>query len=44
VLVSFLREEGGRDEAELSFVGEGKLRWNIGSGREIVLAKAVAQN
>ncbi|UQA61460.1 hypothetical protein [Polyangium aurulentum] len=45
VVVSFLREEGGRDEAELQFVGEGKLRWNIGEGREIVLAKAVvAQN
>jgi hypothetical protein len=44
VLVTFLREEGGRDEAELQFVGEGKLRWNVGSGREIVLAKAVAQN
>ncbi|MDI1480514.1 hypothetical protein [Polyangium sp. y55x31] len=41
VLVSFLREEGGRDEAELQFVGEGQLRWKIGDGREIVLVKSV---
>ncbi len=41
VLVSFLRDEGGRDEAELQFVGEGQLKWRIGEGREIVLVKAV---
>jgi hypothetical protein len=44
VMVSFLREEGGRDEAEFRIVGEKELRWNIGEGREIVLTKAVAQN
>jgi hypothetical protein len=38
--VSFLREEGGRDEAELRLVGEDTMRWNIGSGREVVLVKA----
>ena len=40
VTVSFLREEGGRDEAEFQFVGDGQLRWHIGDGREIVLVKA----
>jgi hypothetical protein len=40
VTVSFLREEGGRDEAEFRFVGEGQLRWHIGDGRDIVLVKA----
>jgi hypothetical protein len=40
VLVSFLREEGGRDEAEIQLVGEKELRWSIGSGREVVMLKA----
>jgi hypothetical protein len=40
VTVSFLREEGGRDEASLRFVGEDTLRWSIGSGREVVLLRA----
>lgn len=40
VTVSFLREEGGRDEAEFQFVGESQLRWNIGEGRQILLVKA----
>lgn len=40
VKVSFLREEGGRDEAEFQFVGEGQLRWHIGDGRQIVMVKA----
>jgi hypothetical protein len=40
LLVSFLREEGGRDEAEMQLVGEQSLRWRIGGGREIVLLKA----
>jgi|SRR6185503_11280185 len=40
LLVSFLREEGGRDEAELQLVGDQTLRWRIGSGREIVMLKA----
>ncbi len=39
VLVSFLREEGGRDEAEFQFVGDTTLRWRVGDGREIVMAK-----
>jgi hypothetical protein len=40
VVVSFLREEGGHDEAEFQFVGERELRWRIGDGREIVMTKA----
>ncbi len=40
VTVSFLREEGGRDEAELRFVGEDTLKWSIGAGREVVLLRA----
>jgi hypothetical protein len=40
VTVSFLREEGGRDEAQFQFVGEGQLRWHIGDGRQIVMVKA----
>jgi hypothetical protein len=39
-LVSFAREEGGHDEAEMSLVGDGQLRWKIGEGREIVMGKA----
>ena len=38
--VSFLRDEGGHDEARLRFVGEQMLRWDIGQGREVVLLKA----
>lgn len=40
LLVSFLREEGGRDEAEMALVGDGVLKWRIGEGREIVMLKA----
>ena len=40
LLVSFLREEGGHDEAELQLVNDQTLRWRIGQGREIVLLKA----
>jgi len=40
VKVSFLREEGGRDEAEFQFVGDGQLKWSIGDGRQILLVKA----
>ncbi len=40
VTVSFLREEGGHDEADFRLVGNETLRWSIGSGREIVLQKA----
>jgi hypothetical protein len=40
LLVSFLRDEGGRDEAEMKLVGDQTLRWRVGEGREIVLLKA----
>jgi hypothetical protein len=40
LVVSFLREEGGRDEAEMRLVGDGQLRWRVGDGREIVMLKA----
>jgi len=40
VMVSFLRDEGGRDEAELQLVGDQTLRWRVGQGREIVMLKA----
>jgi hypothetical protein len=40
LLVSFLREEGGHDEAEMQLVGDQTLRWRIGAGREIVMLKA----
>ena len=40
VTVSFLRPEGGVDEAEFRFAGDQTLRWNIGGGREILLQKA----
>jgi hypothetical protein len=38
--VTFLREEGGRDEAVMQLVGDQTLRWRIGDGREIVLLKS----
>ena len=40
LLVSFNRDEGGRDEAEMALVGDQTLRWRIGNGREIVMVKA----
>jgi hypothetical protein len=40
LFVSFLREEGGRDEAEMQLVNDHTLRWRLGSGREIVMVKA----
>jgi hypothetical protein len=40
VTVSFLRGEGGRDDAALRFVGDEQIRWDIGAGREIVLLRA----
>lgn len=40
LLVSFVRDEGGHDEAEMKLVGDQTLRWNIGDGREIVMLKA----
>jgi len=38
--VSFLREEGTRDEAEMQLVGDTTLRWRVGGGQEIVMVKA----
>jgi len=40
LLVSFLREEGGRDDVQMRLAGDQTLRWQIGEGREIVLLKA----
>ena len=40
LLVSFNRDEGGHDEAEMALVGDQQLRWRIGDGREIVMVKA----
>jgi hypothetical protein len=39
LFVSFLRDEGGRDEAEMQIVNDHTLRWRVGSGREIVMVK-----
>lgn len=41
ITVSFLREEGGKDEATFRFVGENNLRWELGGGGEVVLVRAV---
>lgn len=38
--LSFVREEGGHDEAELRFSGDETLRWPLGNGPEVVLRKA----
>lgn len=40
VTVSFTREEGGHDEADFRFAGDGAMRWSVGGGREIVLLRA----
>ena len=40
VHVDFLREEGGRDEAEFKLGADQSLRWRVGDGREIVMVKA----
>lgn len=45
VTVAFLRPEGGRDEAEMVLDQDDRtMRWVVGDGREIVLARAQAQN
>jgi hypothetical protein len=38
--VSFLRPEGGRDEARMQLVGEEGLRWELGDGRQVVMKRA----
>jgi hypothetical protein len=40
LVVSFNRDEGGHDEAEMTLVGDQQLRWKIGEGREVVMVKA----
>jgi hypothetical protein len=40
LLLSFNRDEGGHDEAEMTLVGDQQLRWKIGEGREVVMVKA----
>jgi hypothetical protein len=40
LLVSFQREAGGHDEAEMQMVGDQMLKWRIGDGREIVMLKS----
>jgi len=41
ITVAFQRPEGGRDETDFQLSPDDKkLRWDIGGGREIVLAKA----
>lgn len=41
VTIAFQRSEGGRDEADFQLTPDDrKLRWDIGGGREILLAKA----
>ena len=40
LLISFLRDEGGRDEAEMAFAGDRRLKWRLDEGREMVLVKA----
>ncbi len=40
LLVSFNRDEGGHDEAEMTLVGDQQLRWKLGEGREIVMNRA----
>ena len=39
VLVSFAREEGGHDEAELHFAKDKSLRWVLANGPEVVLRR-----
>jgi hypothetical protein len=40
LVVSFFRDEGGRDDAEMKLVGDQAIRWQIGQGREILLIRA----
>ncbi len=40
LVLSFNRDEGGHDEAEMTLVGDQQLRWKIGEGREIVMTRA----
>jgi len=40
VTLSFLREEGGRDEADFRFAPDQTLRWTVGRGQEIVMVRA----
>jgi hypothetical protein len=40
LVVSFFRDEGGRDDAEMQLVGDQALRWQVGQGREVVMLKS----
>jgi len=40
VVVAFARDEGGTDESAFRLVSENTMRWDVGSGREIVLIKS----
>jgi hypothetical protein len=40
MLLSFNRDEGGHDEAEMTLVNDRELRWKVGEGREIVMVRA----
>jgi hypothetical protein len=40
LVVSFFRDEGGRDDAEMQIVGDQALRWQIGQGREVVMLRS----
>ncbi len=37
--LTFLRSEGGRDQVAFRFEPDGRLRWEIGDGRSIVMRK-----
>lgn len=40
VVVSFFRDEGGRDDTEMQLVGDQALRWQVGQGREVVMLRS----
>ena len=41
IVVSFFRDEGGRDDAEMRLVpGDQAIRWVVGQGREVVMLRA----
>jgi hypothetical protein len=40
VRVSFVRQQGARDDASFQFENDERMRWQLGGGRAIVLRKA----
>lgn len=44
MMLSFHRPEGGVDKASFTLVGDDRMHWNLGDGRQIVLVREKSEN